>query len=145
MLRQETHKHSRVYYRRRRKNVARKAGNVADFCRRWGSRYDHLLVLDADSLMESSTITGLAQRMQADPDAGLIQTIPSLINGTTLMARLQQFAARIYGPVIGTGLGWWVQKKVTSGAITPLFVPKPLWARRVCQTLRVNRHLVAIF
>lgn len=111
VLRQETHKHSRVYYRRRRKNVARKAGNVADFCRRWGSRYDHLLVLDADSLMESSTITGLAQRMQADPDAGLIQTIPSLINGTTLMARLQQFAARIYGPVIGTGLGWWVQKE----------------------------------
>ena len=111
ILRQQVGKQARVFYRRRRKNVARKAGNVADFCKRWGSRYDHLLVLDADSLMETHTIVTLARRMQADPDAGLIQTIPSLINGTTLMARLQQFAARIYGPVIGTGLSWWVHKE----------------------------------
>lgn len=41
----------------------------------------------------------------------MIQTIPALINGTTLMARVQQFAARIYGPVVGTGLAWWVQKE----------------------------------
>ena len=111
ILRQHVSKDARVYYRRRRKNVARKAGNVADFCKRWGSRYDHLLVLDADSLMETHTIVSLARRMQADPDAGLIQTIPYLINGNTLMARLQQFAARIYGPVIGTGLSWWVHKE----------------------------------
>ncbi|QYJ77010.1 glucans biosynthesis glucosyltransferase MdoH [Shewanella sp. FJAT-52076] len=111
LLREATAGKARVYYRRRRKNVARKAGNVADFCRRWGSSYDHLLVLDADSVMETSTIVSLARRMQADPDAGLIQTIPALIKGTTLMARVQQFAARFYGPVIGTGLAWWVQKE----------------------------------
>ncbi|MFP8967033.1 glucans biosynthesis glucosyltransferase MdoH [Pokkaliibacter sp. CJK22405] len=102
---------SRVYYRRRRKNTARKAGNVADFCRRWGKAYEHLLVLDADSLMEADTIIQLARRMEADPDAGLIQTIPNLINGTTLIARLQQFASRTYGPVVGTGLSWWVHKE----------------------------------
>jgi membrane glycosyltransferase len=100
-----------VYYRRRRQNTARKAGNVADFCRRWGAGYDHLLVLDADSLMEADTMLELARRMQADPDAGLIQTIPQLINGTTLMARLQQFATRVYGPVVGTGLAWWTDKE----------------------------------
>ena len=111
ILRQQVSKDARVYYRRRRKNDARKAGNVADFCKRWGARYDHLLVLDADSLMETHTIVSLARRMQADPDAGLIQTIPYLINGNTLMARLQQFAARIYGPVIGTGLSWWTHKE----------------------------------
>lgn len=61
--------------------------------------------------MQPSTMISLAQRMQSDPDAGLIQTIPALINGTTLMARVQQFAARIYGPVVGTGLAWWVQKE----------------------------------
>ncbi len=64
--------------------------------------------------------------MQSDPDAGLIQTIPALITGTTLMARVQQFAARIYGPKVGTGLAWWVQRKVTSGVTTRLFVRKPL-------------------
>ncbi len=102
---------SRIYYRRRRKNIARKAGNVADFCRRWGKGYSHLLVLDADSLMEAGTIIELARRMEADPDSGLIQTIPNLINGTTLIARLQQFASRIYGPVVGSGLSWWVHKE----------------------------------
>lgn len=111
LLRQQTAGQANVYYRRRRKNIARKAGNIADFCRRWGSAYDHLLVLDADSVMQPSTMISLAQRMQSDPDAGLIQTIPALINGTTLMARVQQFAARIYGPIVGTGLAWWVQKE----------------------------------
>jgi membrane glycosyltransferase len=102
---------TRVYYRRRRNNTAKKAGNVADFCKRWASAYDHLLVLDADSLMQGSTIVELARRMEANPDAGLIQTIPALVGGTTIMARLQQFAGRVYGPVVGTGLSWWVQKE----------------------------------
>ncbi|WKE64840.1 glucans biosynthesis glucosyltransferase MdoH [Gallaecimonas kandeliae] len=101
---------ARIYYRRRRENLARKAGNVADFCRRWGRHYDHMLVLDADSLMEPSTIIQLARRMEANPDAGLIQTIPRLIRGTTLVARVQQFATRIYGPIVGTGLAWWVDR-----------------------------------
>lgn len=100
-----------VYYRRRVKNEAKKAGNVADFCKRWGGAYDHLLVLDADSLMEVKTMITLARRMEADPDAGLIQTIPQLINGTTLMARIQQFATRVYGPVVGSGLAWWTAKE----------------------------------
>ena len=111
LLRKRIGKKINVYYRRRHKNTARKAGNVADFCRRWGSHYDHLLVLDADSLMEADTIIQLARRMEADPDTGLIQTIPQLINGTTLMARLQQFATGVYGPVVGTGLAWWTDKE----------------------------------
>ncbi|MCH1923768.1 glucans biosynthesis glucosyltransferase MdoH [Shewanella sp. C32] len=101
----------KVYYRRRRKNTARKSGNVADFCTRWAGHYESMLVLDADSLMQSHCILELAKRMQADPDAGLIQTIPYLVSGVTVLARLQQFAARFYGPVIGTGLAWWVQKE----------------------------------
>jgi membrane glycosyltransferase len=98
---------ARIYYRRRRKNVSRKAGNVADFCTRWASAYDHLLVLDADSLIAPETIIELARRMEEDPDAGLIQTIPALVNGTTIIARLQQFAGRVYGPIVGGGLAFW--------------------------------------
>ena len=98
---------ARIYYRRRRKNVARKSGNVADFCTRWGAAYEHMLVLDADSLIAPETIVELARRMEEDPDAGLIQTIPALVNGTTIIARLQQFAGRVYGPVVGAGLAFW--------------------------------------
>ncbi|WP_181701464.1 glucans biosynthesis glucosyltransferase MdoH [Chthonobacter albigriseus] len=110
-VRQRLGDRARIFYRRRRNNVAKKAGNVADFCRRWGKSYDHLLVLDADSLMDAETIIELARRMEADPDAGLIQTIPMLVNGTTVVARLQQFAGRVYGPIVGTGLSWWVQRE----------------------------------
>ncbi|WEK50710.1 MAG: glucans biosynthesis glucosyltransferase MdoH [Candidatus Kaistia colombiensis] len=98
---------ARIYYRRRRKNIARKSGNVADFCTRWGAAYDYMLVLDADSLIAPETIVELARRMEEDPDAGLIQTIPALVNGTTIVARLQQFAGRVYGPVVGAGLAFW--------------------------------------
>ncbi|WP_245295788.1 glucans biosynthesis glucosyltransferase MdoH [Methylobacterium sp. C1] len=98
---------ARLYYRHRPKNHHRKAGNIGDFVTRWGGRYDHMLVLDADSLMSGSAVVALAAAMEADPDAGIIQTLPLIINRNTLFARLQQFAARIYGPVIAAGLAAW--------------------------------------
>ena len=99
---------ARVYYRHRAKNTARKAGNIADFVTRWGGAYEHMLVLDADSLMTGHAIVSLAAAMEADPDAGIIQTLPLIINRNTLFARVQQFAARIYGPVIADGLSCWM-------------------------------------
>ena len=94
----------RLYYRHRPKNLNRKSGNIEDFVSRWGGRYEHLVVLDADSLMSGQTIVALAAAMEADPDAGIIQTLPLIINRNTLFARVQQFAARIYGPVIAAGV-----------------------------------------
>jgi membrane glycosyltransferase len=99
---------ARIFYRRREKNTSRKAGNIADFVCRWGGAYAQMVVLDADSLMSGSTIVRLAAAMEADPDAGIIQTLPLIINRNTLFARVQQFAARIYGPVIATGLSAWM-------------------------------------
>jgi membrane glycosyltransferase len=98
----------RVYYRRRRKNTARKAGNIADFVMRWGAAYPQMLVLDADSLMSGPTIVRLAAAMEADPDAGIVQSLPLIVNRNTFYARLQQFAARIAGPVIAAGLAAWM-------------------------------------
>jgi membrane glycosyltransferase len=98
---------ARIYYRHRPKNVGRKAANIADFVTGWGGAYDHLLVLDADSLMTAETVVALAAAMENDPDAGIIQTMPLIINRNTMFARLQQFAARIYGPVVGAGLSVW--------------------------------------
>ncbi len=97
-----------IHYRHRPDNRARKAGNIADFVSRWGGRYEHMVVLDADSFMLGHAIVTLAAAMEADPDAGIIQTLPLIINRNTLFARVQQFAARIYGPVIAAGLSAWM-------------------------------------
>lgn len=35
-----------VFYRRRRSNLSRKSGNIADFCRRWGANYRYMIVYD---------------------------------------------------------------------------------------------------
>ncbi|MGH6636256.1 MAG: glycosyltransferase, partial [Gammaproteobacteria bacterium] len=88
----------RLFYRRRSDNVGRKAGNIADFCRRWGGRYQHMIVLDADSLMDGETMVRLVRLMEVNPGAGILQTVPYLVNRNTLFARAQQFAGRLYGP-----------------------------------------------
>ncbi|GJE65075.1 Glucans biosynthesis glucosyltransferase H [Methylorubrum aminovorans] len=106
-LREELGPEARLYYRHRAKNHHRKAGNIADFVTGWGGAYDHMLVLDADSLLTGDCIVRLTAAMEADPQAGIIQSLPLIINRNTLFARLQQFAARIYGPVIATGLSVW--------------------------------------
>jgi membrane glycosyltransferase len=103
----------RVHYRRRAENIAHKPGNIRDFCERWGSAYDHLVVLDADSLMDGATLVALAQRMEDDPDAGLIQTLPRLHRGRTLLARVQQFAGSVYGALLGDGIAWWTAREAT--------------------------------
>ena len=102
---------SMVHYRRRTMNLHRKAGNIRDFITRWGGRYDYMIVFDADSFMERDTLIELARRMDASPATGLIQTIPQLVGGRTLFARTQQFAAALYGPVLGSGLAWWAQNE----------------------------------
>ena len=96
-----------VYYRRRADNHHKKAGNIADFVRRWGAAYDHMVVLDADSDMEAATLITLARAMAADPQAGIIQTLPLLRNRWTPFARMMQFAGRVYGPVVAAGLSAW--------------------------------------
>ncbi len=96
-----------IFYRRRTLNHGRKAGNMAEFVRRWGGRYDYMVVFDADSLMSADALIELVQRMDAKPGTALIQTVPSLVNAQTLMARSQQFAMRAYGQIFGTGLAWW--------------------------------------
>jgi membrane glycosyltransferase len=45
--------------------------------------------------------------MESHPGVGLIQTLPVIVNGSTLFARMQQFAGRVYGPLIAQGIAWW--------------------------------------
>ena len=97
----------RLYYRHRRDNHAKKAGNVAEWVGRFGAGYEQFLILDADSLMEGEALLRLMAAMEANPDLGLLQSLPTLHGGETLFARLQQFAGVVYGPVIAQGLAWW--------------------------------------
>jgi membrane glycosyltransferase len=97
----------RLFYRRRASNNERKAGNIADWVRRFGGAYPHMLILDADSLMTGDTIVRLSGAMERNPDVALIQTLPMLVNGNTLFARMQQFSGRVYGPVVAHGVAWW--------------------------------------
>lgn len=96
----------RLFYRRRRRNVGRKSGNIADFCRTWGRGYDYMIVLDADSLMTGRTMTELVRLMDANPGTALIQVPPQVVGRGTLFARIQQFASSVYGPLFATGLAF---------------------------------------
>ena len=98
---------ARVFYRLRDDNHERKAGNISDWVRRWGGAYPRFLILDADSLMTGDTIVRLSAAMEGHDDVALIQTLPVIVNGSTLFARMQQFAGRVYGPVIAYGVAWW--------------------------------------
>jgi membrane glycosyltransferase len=97
----------RLYYRHRYDNTARKSGNISDWVRRFGAAYDHMIVLDADSLMAGDTIVRLVRAMETNPSAALIQTQPVIVNAQSLFSRLQQFAGRVYGPIAATGNAWW--------------------------------------
>lgn len=101
----------KIYYRRRGNNFHKKAGNVADFCKSWGTRYRYMICLDADSLMSGETITSLVKIMEKNPGIGICQTAPKIINGNTVFSRMLQFCTHFYGPLFQSGLNYWQQGK----------------------------------
>ncbi|HSG50010.1 MAG TPA: glucans biosynthesis glucosyltransferase MdoH, partial [Longimicrobiales bacterium] len=104
---QGTHPASVFFYRRRPENRGRKAGNIAEFCRRCGDDYDFMVVLDADSVMAGETLVRLVRTMEANPRVGLIQTVPLPVRQETLLARSIQFAAALYAPLLAAGQAFW--------------------------------------
>ncbi len=97
----------KIYYRRRLVNEARKSGNVRDFLNTWGRRYRYFICCDADSVMRGETLVNLVKLMEAHPTAGMIQTVPALVNAESLFGRIQQFANRLYAPIFIAGLNFW--------------------------------------
>ncbi|NMM27017.1 MAG: glucans biosynthesis glucosyltransferase MdoH [Glaciimonas sp.] len=97
----------RIFYRRRLRRGKRKSGNIDNFCRRWGSNYRYMIVLDADSVMSGDCLSKLVRLMEANSGAGIIQTAPRASGRDTLYARIQQFSTRVYGPLFTAGLHYW--------------------------------------
>ncbi len=125
---------ARIFYRHRPKNHHRKAGNIADFVTRWGGAYEHMIVLDADSLMTGDSIVRLAAAMEADPDAGIIQTLPLIINRDTLFARVQQFAARVDGAGGREGLSAWMGRDGNYWGHNAIIRTRAFAAHAACRT-----------
>ena len=97
----------RLFWRVRTQRGQKKAGNVADFCRRWGRGYRYMVVLDADSVMSGASLMTLVRLMEAHPRAGILQTAPRPCGHDTLHARAQQFASRVSGPLFTAGMQYW--------------------------------------
>ena len=96
-----------IFYRRRRRRVKRKSGNLDDFCRRWGGDYKYMVVLDADSVMTGRCLTQLVDLMEAHPQVGIAQTAPVGCGQQSLHARAQQYASRVLGRLYVHGLQFW--------------------------------------
>ena len=68
-----------------------------------------MIVLDADSIMTGRALVQLVALMERNPQVGIIQTAPRIVNGETLFARVQSFASRLYSPLFLAGLNYWQQ------------------------------------
>ncbi|MEW6257099.1 MAG: glucans biosynthesis glucosyltransferase MdoH [Pseudomonadota bacterium] len=96
-----------IVYRHRSENTGFKAGNVRDFCDRWGADYELMLPLDADSLMGASAILRMTRIMQADPRIGILQSLVVGLPSRSAFARLFQFGMRAGMRCYTLGATWW--------------------------------------
>jgi membrane glycosyltransferase len=96
-----------ITYRRRADNTGYKAGNIRDFCERWGSKHDFAVTLDADSLMTADAVLRLVRIMQADPRLGILQGLIVGLPSTSAFARVFQFGMRLGMRSYTIGSAWW--------------------------------------
>jgi membrane glycosyltransferase len=96
-----------ISYRRRTANTGFKAGNIREFCERWGSRHEFAVTLDADSFMSADAIIRLVRIMQVDPRLGILQGLVVGLPSTSLFARIFQFGMRLGMRSYTIGSAWW--------------------------------------
>jgi membrane glycosyltransferase len=96
-----------IGYRRRAVNSGFKAGNIRDFCERWGNRHEFAVTLDADSFMPADAIIRLVCIMQVDPKLGILQGLIVGLPSTSLFARIFQFGMRLGMRSYTIGSAWW--------------------------------------
>jgi membrane glycosyltransferase len=96
-----------ITYRRRTVNTGFKAGNIRNFCERWGSQHDFAVTLDADSFMTADAVLRLIRIMQADPELGILQGLIVGLPSTSAFARVFQFGMRLGMRSYTIGSAWW--------------------------------------
>ncbi len=96
-----------ISYRRRTENSGFKAGNIREFCGRWGGHHEFAVTLDADSFMPADAIIRLVRIMQVDPKLGILQGLIVGLPSTSLFARIFQFGMRLGMRSYTIGSAWW--------------------------------------
>lgn len=96
-----------ITYRRRSDNTGFKAGNIADFCQKWGHEHSFAITLDADSFMTAEAVLRLVRIMQVDPKLGILQGLVVGMPSTSAFARIFQFGMRLGMRSYTTGSAWW--------------------------------------
>ncbi len=96
-----------VTYRRRGDNAGFKAGNIRDFCLRFGARHDFAVTLDADSFIPAKAVLRMVRIMQAAPEIGILQGLVAGMPSTSAFARIFQFGMRLGMWSYTTGSAWW--------------------------------------
>ena len=95
---------ARVRWRNRAHPSGRKPGNLREWLRGHGARFDTMLVLDADSAFSAERLAALRRRMAAEPSLGLLQAAIRLRPGKSRLAAMQRLSDRLSGPVFARGL-----------------------------------------
>ena len=96
-----------VTYRRRTMYADFKAGNMREFCDRWGHLHEFALTLDADSFIPASAILRLVRIIQTDPKIGILQALVIGLPSTSAFARIFQFGMRLGMRSWTIGSAWW--------------------------------------
>jgi membrane glycosyltransferase len=96
-----------LHYRRRTVNTGFKAGNLREFAERAQGQYDHMIVLDADSVMSASSMLRLVRAMQANPTLGILQTLVVGQPSGSAFTRVFQFGMRHAMRTQTVGSAWW--------------------------------------
>lgn len=96
-----------IVYRRRPINTGFKAGNIMDFCDRWGDQYDFAITLDADSVMSADRLLDLVRKMEANPNLGILQSLAVGLPAASSFARVFQFGMRLGMRSYTLGSAWW--------------------------------------
>jgi membrane glycosyltransferase len=94
-------------YRRREDNAGFKAGNIGDFCERWGKDHDFAIMLDADSVMTVDLVLKLVRIMQVDSRLGILQSLVIGMPSASAFARIFQFGMRLGMRSYTIGSAWW--------------------------------------
>ena len=101
-----------------------KTGNLWDFLERHGQRFDHMLVLDADSVMSGAAILRLARVMEAHPEIGILQQLIVGLPSTSPFPRIFQFGMR-HGMRAYTR-----RQRLVAGRLRPVLGPQRADPRR---------------
>ncbi len=96
-----------LHYRRRVINTGFKAGNLLEFAGRCQDRYDHMIALDADSVMSAASMLRLVRAMQANPTLGILQTLVVGKPSDSAFTRIFQFGMRHSMRTQTVGSAWW--------------------------------------